>query len=416
MNRCLAALFSLLLPTLAALANTSAAVKTAHARHLRHVFIIVLENKDYEDTFVTSKQDPYLQKTLPSMGALLTNYYGTGHASLDNYIAIISGQASSLDTQADCEQFTDFALEKVDADGQAVGNGCVYPARIKTLADQLEAAHLTWKGYMEDMGNDPARESATCGHPALNAKDPTQAAEKPSAALPAGDQYAARHDPFVYFHSIIDGAACAAKVVNLSALPGDLQAVSTTPNFAFITPNLCNDGHDGDGTGTSKRRCADGSPGGLTSTDAFLKLWVPKILNSPAYRKDGLLIITFDEGNFSPPQSSSDPATGRTTLTIEAAGEHCCGQRIGPNVTRPLAETFVDSPTETFVVKTQGYGGDRIGAVLLSRAIKPGTVSDVPYNHYALLKSLEEIYHLGFLGYAAQPGLEAFGRDVFNRH
>jgi phospholipase C len=178
------------------------------AARIRHVFIIVLENKNFDDTFERSLQDPYLSKTLPKLGAILTRYYGTGHFSLDNYLAMISGQASSKATEADCEEFSDFRLQRVDGDGQAVGTGCVYPTQIKTLADQLHGAGLSWKGYMEDMGNDPARERATCGHPKLNEKDPTQAAEAPRPGVPAGDQYAVRHNPFVYFHSIIDTPTC----------------------------------------------------------------------------------------------------------------------------------------------------------------------------------------------------------------
>ena len=76
-------------------------VRTA-AADVKHVFIIVLENKSFSDTFGTSTQDPYLQKTLVPMGALLTQYYGTGHVSLDNYISLISGQAPTPDTDDDC--------------------------------------------------------------------------------------------------------------------------------------------------------------------------------------------------------------------------------------------------------------------------------------------------------------------------
>jgi phosphatidylinositol-3-phosphatase len=344
---------------------------------------------------------------------LLTQYYGTGHSSLDNYISIISGQASTLATEADCEEFSDFALKRINPDGQAVGTGCVYPRQIKTFPDQLEATGLTWKGYMEDMGNDPGREDSTCAHPVLNTKDQTQAAEAPRDGLPVGDQYAARHNPFVYFHSIIDRAVCAQNVVNLRALAEDLRSPATTPNFSFITPNLCNDGHDGDGSGARGKGCVNGNPGGLASSDAFLRSWVPKILDSPAYRQDGLLVITFDESDFSPPDIATDRASGKTIITLSAAGEHCCGQRMGPNVTRPMVETFVDSPTLTYLVKVQGYGGDRIGAVLLSPFIKPGTVCDTPYNHYSLLRTFEDLFGLDHLGYAAQSGLAAFGRDVF---
>src|ERR1700761_2457961 len=74
----------------------------AGADRVKHVFVIVLENKNFDDTFGSSTQDPYLQKTLRPMGALLTQYYGTGHVSLDNYISMISGQSPTPDTDNDC--------------------------------------------------------------------------------------------------------------------------------------------------------------------------------------------------------------------------------------------------------------------------------------------------------------------------
>jgi hypothetical protein len=182
---------------------------------------------------------------------------------------MISGQAATLQTRVDCGVYQDFVLTGITPDGQAIGTGCVYPAVIKTLPDQLKAARKTWRGYMEDMGNDPAREQATCGQPlalgkvALNQADGTQAAE-------AQDQYAARHNPFVYFHSLIDSGACANNVVNFNHLAQDLAYESTTPNFVFITPNLCHDGHDAN--------CKNGETGGLVGADAFLKKVVPMIM------------------------------------------------------------------------------------------------------------------------------------------
>jgi phosphatidylinositol-3-phosphatase len=382
---------------------------------VKHVFVITLENKNYEDTFGTSTQDPYLTGTLKPMGALLTQYYATGHVSLDNYISMISGQASSPQTQADCIDFNEFKMTGITADGQAIGDGCVYPRAIKTLPDQLKRAGYTWRGYMEDMGNDPARESATCGHAVIGAKDLTQQPEAPSAAVPDGDQYAARHNPFVYFHSIIDSPDCDRNVVNLNKLDEDLASIRTTPNFVFITPNLCNDGHDGDGTGAAGKGCVNGQPGGLASADAFLKTWVPKILASQAYQHDGLLIINFDESSTAATTQAVDPSTKAVTITATFAGEHCCNQQIGPNVTRPATETFVVSPTLTYNLVTTGFGGDRTGAVLISKFIKPGTVSDEAYNHYSLLRSLEDIFGLDYLGYAGQQGLESIGSDVFTQ-
>jgi hypothetical protein len=378
---------------------------------IKHVFVITLENKSYDDTFGTSTQDPYLRGTLVPMGALLSQYYATGHVSLDNYISMISGQSSTLETQADCASFDDFQLTGVVANGQAVGTGCVYPKRIKALPNQLAEAGYTWRAYMEDMGNDPARESATCGHVPLDAVDVTQQPEAPSAAVPTGDQYAGRHNPFIYFHSIIDTPECDANVVNLNKLDADLGAVRTTPNFVFITPNLCDDGHDGDGTGAPGKGCVTGLPGGLTTSDAFLQTWVPKILASPAYKKDGLLIINFDESATASLTSAS--ANGLTTITATFDGDSCCGQELGPNVTRPATSTFVVSPTLTYDLVTVGVGGDRTGAVLISKFITPGTVSSTPYNHYSLLQSIEDIFGVEHLGYAGQAGLKPFGGDVY---
>ncbi|HET7358980.1 MAG TPA: alkaline phosphatase family protein [Rhodanobacteraceae bacterium] len=353
----------LLLAASASGASTASAIPLAAP--VRHVFVIVLENEPYAITFGKQSLAPYLAHALPAQGALLPQYYGIGHYSLDNYLTMISGQAPNPATQDDCPVLTDFVRSApgLDANGQARGSGCVYPADVKTVADQLDAAGLDWKGYMEDMGADPAREAATCGHVAIGADDITNHAA-------ATDQYADKHNPFVYFHSIIDDPVrCAQHVVNLDRLAADLQSVATTPNLAFITPNLCHDGHDAP--------CRNGEPGGLVSADAFLREWVPRILAAPAFRQDGLLVITFDEGT-------------------DAAA--CCGEQALPG--GPAPGQF-------------GPGGGRIGAVLLSPFIAPGTVSHTPYNHYSLLRSIEDFFGLAHLGYAAAPQLRTFGDDVF---
>jgi phosphatidylinositol-3-phosphatase len=60
-------------------------------------------------------------------------------------------------------------------------------------------------------------------------------------------------------------------------------------------------------------------------------------------------------------------------------------------------------------------GGGRVGAILLSKFIKPGTVSDQPYNHYSQLRSFEDLFGLGHLGDAQQPRLHSFGPDVYTQ-
>jgi len=225
-----------------------------------HVFVIVLENENASTSFGPDSPAPYLSRTLPGQGAFIPDYYGVTHLSLGNYVALVSGQGANPQTQADCQIYTDFVGGVTGLDGQAIGQGCVYPASVKTIADQLTAHGLSWKGYMEDMGNDTSREAALCGRPQLNTRDNTQSATP-------DDQYAARHNPFVYFHSIVDdGVSCEQHDVPLWQLPADLAKARNTPSFSFITPDLCNDGHDGDGTPGS---CADGGPGGLVAADAF---------------------------------------------------------------------------------------------------------------------------------------------------
>jgi hypothetical protein len=346
---------------------TTAGAATSTASSVRHVFVIVLENESAATTFGPTSPAPYLSQTLRADGAYLPNYYGVGHNSNDNYIAMISGQAPSVDSQDDCQNFTDIAPGTIGTDGQAQGIGCVYPSSVQTIASQLTAQGFTWRDYNEDMGADPTRETAVCGHPAVGSADGTQTAE-------AKDMYATRHNPFVYFHSIIDDTAgCDAHVVNLNALPQDLASAAATPNYSFITPDLCDDGHDAP--------CADGEPGGLASADKFLQTWVPQITSSPAFQQNGLLLITFDEA------ATSDASA-------------CCGEIAGPNSPEP---------------GITGPGGGDVGAVLVSPFITPGTVSTTPYNHYSMLGSIEDIFGLAHLGYAALPGETDFGADIFNR-
>src|SRR2546423_8026515 len=95
---------------------------------IKHVFIVVLENENADTTFGPGSKAPYLAKTLRSMGQFMPNYYGTGHLSLDNYTAMVSGQGPNVVTQADAPAYTDVLPGLIGADGQAMGHGSAYPA------------------------------------------------------------------------------------------------------------------------------------------------------------------------------------------------------------------------------------------------------------------------------------------------
>jgi hypothetical protein len=301
-------------------------------------------------------------------------------------VAFLSGQPPNSDNQIDCfGGYVDFPLgDGQDANGIQQGPGCVYPSAVQTLADQLTAKGDTWKGYEEDMGNVPTRESANCGHPTVGGPDGTEFAV-------AGDGYVSRHDPFVYFHSIIDDTAeCNANVVPLgtttgalpsTALPGttglatDLQSVATTPNFSFITPNVCDDGHDY----PCNNETTPGSSA-LVDIDTFLSTWVPIIENSPAYKQDGLLEITFDEAD-------------------DADTTACCGETPGP-----AADAGGNG--------INGPGGGKIGTVLISPFITPGTVVKTDLNHYSSLASIEDLFDLPHLG-EAKTVTTTFDKKVY---
>ena len=410
---------------------------------INNVLVIELENEDASTTFGPGSVATYLNGTLVPKGELLPNYYATGHVSLDNYIAEISGQAPTPLTDSDCDlgEFVNVTPGTDDPNsatypGQVDGNGCVYPAPTATsngaatIADQLDAVHppnpvthvASWREYAEDMGNDPTRDGGTsdplggtdCAHPTVGGTDNAVTAE-------ANDGYVTRHNPFVYFHSIIDNTAeCDANVVPLGTmavgtpstfngtqlpdtftghLANDLSSEATTPNFGFITPNTCDDGHDATCAGTNVE---GGKTGGLTAADLWLKHWMPLIMASPSYQSGQMLVvITSDEGDLSD-----------TTA--------CCNEQPGPNSAYPGHSPLLGAAPTT---PGADPGGGMIGALLLnSTYIQPGTVDTTGfYNHYSALRSYEDLLGLttggtdgdGHLGFAAVPGLTPFGQDIF---
>ncbi|MFE5836360.1 alkaline phosphatase family protein [Arthrobacter sp. NPDC056493] len=312
-----------------------------------HVFVINLENKGFETTWGPDSEAPYLSETLRSQGVLLSKYYAIAHHSTPNYIAQISGQAANPATRNDCGTYVPLVPKGTPPPGQVKGSGCLYPSSVPTVAGQLTDAGKTWKGYMEDMGT-------PCRHPEPGAEDQGQDASP-------GDQYATRHNPFVYFAAIISSPDCTRNVVDFTELSKDLQTTATTPNLSYISPNLCNDGHDSP--------CIDGREGGLISANVWLKKHIPAILESPAYKQDGMLVITFDEAD---------------------------GNRQGPRGV------------------PGGTAGGRVGALVLSPFVKAGTASDRIYSHYSLLATIEDTFDLPRLGYAGAPGVNSFGPDVYN--
>ena len=207
--------------------------ESTHSLHLDHVFVIVEENKSYSQ-IVGSSAAPYINDLIKHY-ALSSDYFALFHPSLPNYIALTSGSNDGI---------TD--------DRGAVGN----EVAVTNIADRIEAAGKTWKEYAESIPS-------------------------PGYAQDSGE-YAVRHDPFLYYKDIAGNVQRArSHVVPFTQLASDLVSASTTPDFAFITPNLLNDMHDGP----------------VSAGDKWLAREVPLILQSKAFTTTrSVLVVTWDEG------------------------------------------------------------------------------------------------------------------------
>lgn len=211
---------------------------TSKSAPLAHIFIIMEENKGYS-SIVGNFQAPYIN-SLADHYAAATNYFGITHPSLPNYIALTSGSTNGLTT--DCNP---------------PSAGC--ELSVPNIADEIEKSGRTWKEYAESMPSNCYMFNA--------------------------GEYATKHNPFMYYTDIVNNKArCDMHVVPFTQLAIDLKTTQTTPNFAFITPNLCNDMHD----------CS------VAEGDNWLATYIPTILSSKAFTtQNSLLVITWDEGGAS---------------------------------------------------------------------------------------------------------------------
>jgi phospholipase C len=192
-----------------------------------HVVIVIMENKEAPEV-IGSSAAPY-ETALARRYGYASASFAVTHPSLPNYIALTSGSTGGITS---------------DCIGCQVGG--------PNLVDQLEAAHVSWRAYLEDYPGNCFTGAGSGG-------------------------YVAKHDPFVHYDDVVSSPGRCADLVGFGALASDLRR-SRLPTFAWITPNLCDDTHD----------C------GVGAGDAFLARTVPALLRElgPA----GFLVITWDEG------------------------------------------------------------------------------------------------------------------------
>ena len=305
------------------------------AGRIKHVFVVSLQSSGYDAAFgaEAATQMPYLSATLRPKGLLLTNYSVLSEATTPNGIATISGQPPNKETEAECPTF---------------GEECLYAVETSTIAEQLEVGGFTWRAYMEGMVDPTTGEPANCVYPAGVEEEKVE---------PGG--YSARLNPFAHFHSLLDVGSCSANDVPITELKKDLKSEAKTASLSYVSPDLCAAG--------VAEQCPEGSPAGAAAADAWLAEVVPQILESPAYKKDGLLIVTF--GGVNPPPV---PAEGETAP---------------PPPAKPL----------------------KTGALLVSKFIEKGSTDAARYNPYSLLRTSEELFGLGYLAEAGGTKVKTLG-------
>src|SRR5581483_11523047 len=226
------------------------------------VFIILMENQNWSG-IKGNASAPYINNTLLPMASYCDQYYNPPglHPSEPNYLWLEAG--------------TNFGVTN---DNPPSSN---HQSSTAHLVTQLKNAGIPWKAYLESI------DGLSC---------------------PTADNYpyAVRHNPFAFFDDVTTASnpPCTSVMRPFTELANDLAA-NTVARYNFITPNVCDDMHDS---------CAP-TNNGVIQGDTWLSQNLPTILNSAAFQNNGLVIITWDEG-----ESSSDGPIGCIVLSPLAKG------------------------------------------------------------------------------------------------
>jgi len=233
-------------PASAAPAFSSTCGNSGSARPVKHVILVMVENKSY-DQIIGSKDAPYQNGLAKSCG-LATNYFGLTHSSSANYLGLSAGKYPAQSPR-----------------GCGSVAKCTDP--VDNLYHQLAQAGDTWAGFMEGMPSNCDRRSVP-------------------------NVYKIGHDPMLFYPD--DQVSCPADDVHLSSLTArsgpfyaDLQNPAKLPSFTWVTPD---ESHDGElGTSATQQ---------MRAIDTFLSTLVPLITSSASYQAGNtLLLITYDEGS-----------------------------------------------------------------------------------------------------------------------
>ncbi|HEX6517158.1 MAG TPA: alkaline phosphatase family protein [Nocardioidaceae bacterium] len=321
-----------------------AAARPGH--HLDRVFVIMLENHS-KSSVIGNENAPFLNR-LAKRHTLADRYFGVTHPSMPNYIAAIAGDNFGIQDDED--------------------ENVVHLDR-PNLVDQLENHDVPWAAYMEDL---PRHKLARFA---------------PSKDNPL---YAKKHNPFVLFDDIKKDPARMRHVRRYARMAKDLNS-ARPPRFVWISPNQCHDMHGGV-YATLKGHPETPCPYGDAKDDAndaalkhkadrFVRHAVRTIRQSKAWTRHSAIVIVTDENDY-------DASNEKTGHWETAAG--CCDSPYVPAHDPRVSATW---PGGT-------YGGGLIPAIVVSPSGPRGFVDHHRYNHYSLLATIEQNWHLRYLGHA----------------
>lgn len=184
----------------------------------KHIFVIIAENKSYEQ-IISSSNAPNLNRFAKTYG-LATQFYGEVHPSEANYVAMLGGSTFGIHDD-DAFYCTSRRLDPFCSTSREAGYANHTIAQ-PSLMDQLQQRNLTWKGYFEDLPKS--------GATAIVAPNGIRAL------------YAAKHNGFMNFKTVQDNPNRAQKIVGLDQLNTDLKK-GTVPNYSHIVLNQCHEMH-----------------------------------------------------------------------------------------------------------------------------------------------------------------------------
>lgn len=316
-----------------------------------HIFVIIAENKGYEQIFGSASGAPNLNRLAHDYG-LASEFYAETHPSEPNYIAMVGGDTFNI-SDDDAFYCKPGSQDRYCAGARRPG----YPdhtVKARSLVDQLEERKLTWKAYEESLpepGSLVAR-WPSADHPVVGETN---------------ELYAAKHNGFISFQRVQQDAQRASKIVGFPELEQDLAA-DTMPNYAHIVPNQCNDMHGRAGANTPPDCQGSNLDALIARGDRVIGSLVEKIMASKAWKTSAntAIVITFDE---------NDKDERHT------AHQGCCGY----------------DPQSS-----ANYGGGRIPTIVITNHGVRTLVDPTPYNHYSLLRTTEAAFGIDeYLGHAA---------------